>query len=51
MLALKTKCFTKTWDKQRVENELTLEDCWIKLDQQYGDIAHWSQKFLVNGKT
>ena len=38
MLALKSKCLSKAADKQRIENELTLADCWKSLDQQYGDI-------------
>ena len=38
MLALKTKCLIKNADKFRIANETTLDDCWIKLDQEYGDI-------------
>ena len=38
MLALKTRCLIKNADKLRVSNETTSDDCWIKLDQEYGDI-------------
>ena len=38
MLALKTRCLLKSVDKNRVENEMTLKDCWDRLDEEYGDI-------------
>ena len=38
MLALKTKCLVKYPDKQRVSNMMTLQECWDKLDEEYGDI-------------
>ena len=38
MLALKTKCLQKSADKNRVMNEQTLQDCWDRLDEEYGDI-------------
>ena len=34
MLALKTKCLTKSYDKQRVANEVSLSDCWDKLNSK-----------------
>ena len=38
MLALKTKCLLKPADKNRVMNEQTLQDCWDRLEEEYGDI-------------
>merc|ERR1712082_383969 len=38
MLALKTRCLLKSVDKNRVENEMTLKDCWERLDEEEGDI-------------
>ena len=38
MLALKTKCLLKAADKNRVMNEQTLQDCWDRLEEEYGDI-------------
>ena len=37
-MALKTKCLTKSSDKNRVMNEQTLQECWDRLDEEYGDI-------------
>ena len=39
MLALKTKCLIKGADKQRIANMMSLNECWEKLDEEYGDIA------------
>ena len=38
MMALKSKCLTKNADKNRVMNEQTLQACWERLDEEYGDI-------------
>jgi hypothetical protein len=38
VLALKTKCLTKPADKQRVAHAMSLEECWIVLDEKYGDV-------------
>ena len=38
MMALKSKCLTKNSDKNRVMNEQTLQACWERLDEEYGDI-------------
>ena len=38
VLALKTKCLTKNADKQIVANMMTMQECWEKLDEEYGNI-------------
>ena len=38
VLALKTKCLTKNADKQVVANMMTMQECWEKLDEEYGNI-------------
>ena len=38
VIALKQKCLSKEKDKRRVANELTLQGCWDRLDEIYGDI-------------
>ena len=38
MMALKSKCLVKSADKNRVMNEQTLQACWDRLDEEYGDI-------------
>ena len=37
LLALKERCLTKSADKERVANMITLDDCWKVLDAEYGD--------------
>lgn len=38
LMALKTECLSKAADKRKISNESTLEDCFKKLDQAYGDV-------------
>ena len=38
VLALKTKCLTKNADKHVVANMMTMQECWEKLDEEYGNI-------------
>ena len=38
VLALKTKCLTKNADKQVVANMMSMQECWEKLDEEYGNI-------------
>ena len=37
LMALQEKCLTQESDKKMIENEVSLEGCWEKLDQEYGD--------------
>ena len=37
ILALKLKCLKKSSDKRRIANATSLEECWWKLDEFYGD--------------
>ena len=38
VLALKTKCLTKNADRKLVANMMTMQECWEKLDEEYGNI-------------
>ena len=38
LMVLQSKCLSQEEDRRIVANEITLENCWKKLDQEYGDI-------------
>ena len=38
LMVLQSKCLSRAEDKKIVANEVSLEDCWKKLDEEYGDI-------------
>ena len=38
VLALKQRCMVTSEDRERVANCQSLEDCWVKLDAEYGSV-------------
>ena len=38
VLALKTKCLTKSFDQEKIANLDSLEECWNVLDKKYGNV-------------